>query len=156
MPATQPTKKELSLGFLGVGWIGRNRMEAILNHTNAKAAAITEPNSENSDAALKSAKNAILKTSAEELFSEEELDGIVIATPSAMHAEQSMQALKSGKAVFCQKPLGRSAEEVKQVVEVSREADKLLAVDLSYRYTNAFKAVYDTCLLYTSPSPRDS
>ncbi|NJW52051.1 Gfo/Idh/MocA family protein [Salinimicrobium oceani] len=144
MIATQPTKKELSLGFLGVGWIGRNRMEAILNHTNAKAAAITEPNPENSDAALKSAKNAILKTSPEALFSEEELDGIVIATPSAMHAEQSMQALKSGKAVFCQKPLGRTAEEVKQVVQASREADKLLAVDLSYRYTKAFKAVYDT------------
>jgi predicted dehydrogenase len=144
MLATQPTKNELSLGFLGVGWIGRNRMEAILNHTNAKAAAITEPNSENLDAALKSAKNAILKTSAEELFSEEDLDGVVIATPSAMHAEQSMQALKSGKAVFCQKPLGRTAEEVKQVVEASREADKLLAVDLSYRYTKAFKAIYNT------------
>ncbi|WP_037373367.1 Gfo/Idh/MocA family protein [Salinimicrobium xinjiangense] len=144
MIATQPTNKELSLGFLGVGWIGRNRMEAILDHTNAKVTAIAEPNSENSDAALKSAKNAILKTSAEELFSEEDLDGIVIATPSAMHAEQSMQALKSGKAVFCQKPLGRTAEEVKQVVEASREADKLLAVDLSYRYTKAFKAVYDT------------
>lgn len=144
MITTQPTKKELSLGFLGVGWIGRNRMEAILNHTNAKAATITEPNSENSDEALKSAKNAILKTSAEELFYEEDLDGIVIATPSAMHAEQSMQALKSGKAVFCQKPLGRTSEEVKQVVEASREANKLLAVDLSYRYTKAFKAVYDT------------
>ena len=144
MIATQPTKKQLSLGFLGVGWIGRNRMEAILNNTNAEAAAITEPNPENSDAALKSAKNAILKISPEALFSEENLDGIVIATPSAMHAEQSMQALKSGKAVFCQKPLGRTAEEVKQVVEASREANKLLAVDLSYRYTKAFRAVYDT------------
>ncbi len=144
MIATQPTKKELSLGFLGVGWIGRNRMEAILNHTTAKAAAITEPNSENSDEALKSAKNAILKTSPEELFAEKDLDGIVIATPSAMHAQQSMEALKSGKAVFCQKPLGRTAEEVKQVVTASREANKLLAVDLSYRYTKAFKAVYDT------------
>ena len=144
MIATQASQKELSLGFLGVGWIGRNRMEAILNHTNAKATAITEPNSENWEAAKKSAKNAILKTSPEELFSEKELDGIVIATPSAMHARQSMEALKSGKAVFCQKPLGRTAEEVKQVVEASREADKLLSVDLSYRYTKAFKAVYDT------------
>lgn len=142
--STQTTNKPLSLGFLGVGWIGRNRMEAILNHTDAEAAAITEPNSENSDEALKSAKNATLKTSPEELFAEENLDGIVIATPSAMHAEQSMQALKSGKAVFCQKPLGRTAQEVKQVVEASREADKLLAVDLSYRYTKAFKAVYNT------------
>ena len=143
MIATQPTKKSLSLGFIGVGWIGRNRMEAILENTNATAAAIFEPSSENADEALKSAKNAKLQETSEDIYNNIDLDGIVIATPSAMHAEQSIQALNSGKAVFCQKPLGRTAEEVKQVVLASKKADKLLAVDLSYRYTKAFKAVYD-------------
>ena len=143
MIATQPTKKSLSLGFIGVGWIGRNRMEAILENTNATAAAIFEPSSENADEALKSAKNAKLQETSEDIYNNIDLDGIVIATPSAMHAEQSIQALNSGKAVFCQKPLGRTAEEVKQVVLASKKADKLLAVDLSYRYTKAFKAIYD-------------
>lgn len=143
MITTQPTKKALNLGFLGVGWIGRNRMEAILNHTPATAAAITEPHEENAQEALKSAKNGILKETPEEMYRDQNLDGIVIATPSAMHAQQSIEALRSGKAVFCQKPLGRTAQEVEQVVKASREADKLLAVDLSYRYTKAFKAVYD-------------
>lgn len=143
MITTQPTKKTLNLGFLGVGWIGRNRMEAILNNTPATAAAITEPHQENAQEALKSAENALLKKSPEEMYADEKLDGIVIATPSAMHAAQSIEALKSGKAVFCQKPLGRTAAEVEEVVKASREADKLLAVDLSYRYTKAFKAIYD-------------
>lgn len=143
MITTQPTKKTINLGFLGVGWIGLNRMKAILNQTSASAAAITEPHSKNAQEALKSAENALLKESPEEMYADENLDGIVIATPSAMHAQQSIAALKSGKAVFCQKPLGRTAEEVKQVVSASREADKLLAVDLSYRYTSAFKAIYD-------------
>lgn len=130
------------LGFIGVGWIGRNRMEAILDQSNSKAAAIAEPSKENAEEAQKIAKEAVLK-SPEELYGDDSLDGIVIATPSAMHAEQSIQALKSGKAVFCQKPLGRTAKEVKEVVKASKEANKLLAVDLSYRYTNAFKAIYD-------------
>lgn len=130
------------LGFIGVGWIGRNRMEAILDQSNSKAAAIAEPSKENAEEAQKIAKEAVLK-SPEELYGNDSLDGIVIATPSAMHAEQSIQALKSGKAVFCQKPLGRTAKEVKEVVKASKEANKLLAVDLSYRYTNAFKAIYD-------------
>src|SRR6056297_3336058 len=121
MITTQPTKKTLNLGFLGVGWIGRNRMEAILNHTPASAAAITEPHSENAREALKSAKNAVLKESPEEMYADENLDGIVIATPSAMHAQQSIAALKSGKAVFCQKPLGRTAEEVRNVVSASEK-----------------------------------
>ena len=137
------TTKPLALGFLGVGWIGRSRMNAILEQTSAEAAFIAEPVSENASEALKTAKNAVLHTTADELFSEENLDGIVIATPSAMHAEQSIQALNHGKAVFCQKPLGRTASEVKQVVKASKKADKLLAVDLSYRYTKAFKAIYD-------------
>ena len=45
------------------------------------------------------------------------VDGIVIATPSAAHAEQTIRALRRGAAVFCQKPLGRSAAEVRSVVD---------------------------------------
>ena len=55
------------------------------------------------------------------------LDGVVIATPSALHAEQSIQALERGAAVFCQKPLGRTAGEARAVVEAARAADRLLA-----------------------------
>jgi predicted dehydrogenase/glycosyltransferase involved in cell wall biosynthesis len=74
---------------------------------------------------------------------EMELDGIVIATPSALHAEQSIAALERGVAVFCQKPLGRSAEEARAVVDAARAADRLLEVDLSYRFTAAMRAVRD-------------
>src|SRR3954462_8154412 len=70
-----------------------------------------------------------------------EPDGIVIATPSALHAEQSIQALSAGAAVFCQKPLGRNAAEVAAVVDTARRADRLLAVDLSYRCTEGMKQI---------------
>jgi predicted dehydrogenase len=69
-----------------------------------------------------------------------ELDGIVIATPSALHAEQAVTALERGLAVFCQKPLGRTADEVRAVVDAARRADRLLGVDLSYRHVEAFRA----------------
>lgn len=68
-------------------------------------------------------------------------DAIVIATPSAMHAEQAVAALERGKAVFCQKPLGRNAAETRRVVEAARAHDRLLGVDLSYRHTAALQAV---------------
>ncbi|MDX5482355.1 MAG: Gfo/Idh/MocA family oxidoreductase, partial [Hymenobacteraceae bacterium] len=58
------------------------------------------------------------------------------------HAEQSKLALEAGKAVFCQKPLGRNMEETKRVVEAARKHNKLLGVDLSYRYTEAMQQVY--------------
>ncbi|MDT0645065.1 Gfo/Idh/MocA family oxidoreductase [Zunongwangia sp. F260] len=146
MITTLPTEnlnKTLALGFIGVGWIGRNRMEVLLKDSNAEALAIAEPSKDNADEALKSATNAIIANSPSELYENGDLDGIVIATPSAMHAQQSIEALKAGKSVFCQKPLGRTASEVSEVVEVAEKANKLLAVDLSYRYTKAFRAVYD-------------
>lgn len=143
MIATSPKQKALSLGFIGVGWIGKNRMEVLQKDANTKATAIFEPDEANSIAALESAKEAERISSEEEMYGNENLDGLVIATPSAMHAEQSIKALKAGKSVFCQKPLGRTASEVKEAVEASKTADKLLAVDLSYRYTKAFKAIND-------------
>ena len=68
-------------------------------------------------------------------------DGVVIATPSALHAEQSIRALDGGAAVFCQKPLGRDAGEAARVLEAARRADRLLGVDFSYRYTSGMRAI---------------
>jgi len=129
------------LGFLGVGWIGRNRMEVIAKHQAAAVTLIADTVPQNTEAALQTAPQARSVTSLNEMLTAE-TDGIVIATPSAGHAEQTITALKAGKAVFCQKPLGRNSEEIKQVVEAARQANKLLGVDLSYRHTRAMQAVY--------------
>jgi predicted dehydrogenase len=128
------------LGFLGVGWIGRHRMEAMLATGAIEAAAIADPSDEMAQEALKLAPSAKRVEGLEGLVAEG-LDGIVIATPSALHAEQSIRALELGAAVFCQKPLGRTAAEASSVVEAARRADRLLAVDLSYRFTEGMRAI---------------
>jgi predicted dehydrogenase len=71
------------------------------------------------------------------------LDGIVIATPSALHAEQSIRALQNGMAVFSQKPLGRTAAEVRSIIRAAQAADRLLGVDFSYRFTDGMRRVHD-------------
>jgi predicted dehydrogenase len=105
---TQKVSKAASprLGFLGAGWIGRHRMEAIARTGLAEIVGITEPVAEFAELAGEIAPGAVLMSSFEELLSAE-LDGVVIATPSALHAEQSIMALERGIAVFCQKPLAR-------------------------------------------------
>lgn len=128
------------VGFLGVGWIGRQRMEAILETAAVDVVAIADPSSENLDAAARSAPGAAAHSSADALM-DADLDGVVIATPSALHARQAIQMLERGIAVFCQKPLGRDAAETRAVVESARRADRLLCVDLSYRFTLAMQAV---------------
>jgi predicted dehydrogenase len=116
----------LRLGFLGVGWIGRDRMEAIGRSGLAEVAGVCDPALDDSVAL-------------EELL-ERDLDGLVIATPSALHAEEAVAAIERGLAVFCQKPLARTAAEARRVVDAARAADVLLGVDLSYRHAEAFRA----------------
>ena len=127
--ATRP-----KLGFAGIGWIGRSRLEAIAASGAAEVATLADP--------VGSDLDVDCLDSFEELL-ERDLDGVVIATPSALHAKQAVMALDRGLAVFCQKPLGRDASETRAVVEAARRADRLLGVDLSYRYTRAAQALRD-------------
>ncbi|WP_028747175.1 Gfo/Idh/MocA family protein [Rhizobium mesoamericanum] len=130
------------VGFLGVGWIGRQRMQAILEGGMVEAVAICDPSPEMAREALKLAPEASTVPSFDSLLNLS-LDGVVIATPSALHAQQSIQALQRGMAVFCQKPLGRTKCEVEAVVAAARRADRLLGVDLSYRHTAGMPLIRD-------------
>jgi predicted dehydrogenase len=128
------------VGFLGVGWIGRHRMEAMLATGTIEAAAIVEPSAEAAEQALALAPAARRVNDLDTMLALG-LDGIVIASPSALHAKQSIHALEAGVAVFCQKPLGRNAKEVAAVVATAEKADRLLGVDLSYRFTDAMRRI---------------
>ena len=128
------------IGFLGVGWIGTQRMEAIVKSGLVEVVGIADPLPEAVERAAEIAPRAVRMKSFEELLGAGP-DGIVIATPSAQHAGQTLTALERGVAVFCQKPLGRTAEEVRRTVDAARNANVLLGVDLSYRFTAGMERI---------------
>lgn len=142
--ASSPTHRRQAskprIGFLGVGWIGRRRMEALLASDLIEAAAVADASPEAVVSAVALAPDAKRADSLDELLALD-LDGLVIATPSALHAEQAIRALDRGVAVFCQKPLGRTTAETEAVVDAARKADRLLAVDLSYRFTAGMRQI---------------
>ena len=131
------------LGFLGAGWIGRHRMEAIAGSGVAEVALVSDPAAECLEAGLGAAPGAVAADGLEALL-DAGVDGVAIATPSALHADQALAAIERGVAVFCQKPLGRRAAETRAVVAAARERDVLLGVDLSYRFTAAMRALRDS------------
>jgi predicted dehydrogenase len=128
------------LGFLGVGWIGRSRMESLVASGAGAVHAIADTEPARAAEAALLASDAHCEASLEALL-DHDLDGVVIATPSALHAAQCILVLERGVAVFCQKPLGRTAAETQAVVDAARTAGQLLGIDLSYRYTAALQAV---------------
>jgi predicted dehydrogenase len=128
------------IGFLGTGRIGLLRMQSLLDAGLVEPVVVSDPVPEMAAAARDIAPGAVVAASFE-AFLDHDLDGVVIATPSALHAEQSIQALERGLAVFCQKPLGRTRAEVDAVVAAAKHADRALGVDLSYRHTRAMQEV---------------
>ena len=155
------------LGFVGLGWIGRNRLQSVAEAGVANIAAIHDVQGSVVSEAQKLSRDAVQFPSFEELLNLG-LDGIVIATPNCFHAEQSIAALERGIAVFCQKPLGRNARETRMIVDAARAADRLLGVDLSYRAIPAMRsvstpvkfakatataAIVPVCMIRNSPQP---
>jgi predicted dehydrogenase len=128
------------LGFLGLGWIGRHRMEALLAERACEVVAVADPSPQVHAQVREIAPQAALVGSLDELL-QHDLDGAVIATPSALHAAQCLRLLERGVAVFCQKPLARTAAETAAIVAAARKADRLLGCDLSYRYTDAMRRI---------------
>jgi predicted dehydrogenase len=138
----EPAPRKPRLGFVGLGWIGRNRLQSVAEAGVAEIAAIHDVQASAVEEAEKLSRDAVHFPAFNELLSED-LDGIVIATPNCFHAEQSIAALERGIAVFCQKPLGRNALETQRIVDAARNADRLLGVDLSYRAIPAMQSVSD-------------
>jgi predicted dehydrogenase len=127
------------LGFLGVGWIGRQRMEALDQAGTGCVVAVADRDRE----AARSAAGAVgCEAVCEGLDAllDHELDGVVIATPTALHATQVEDVLERGLPVFCQKPLGRPLVETRRLVDRARPADLALGVDMSYRHLAAVAA----------------
>ena len=135
-----PSGTKPRLGFLGVGWIGRHRMDAIAESGAAEIAAMA-------DASRVGAR--------ERARARAGVRGCQLARGAARcgarwHRDRDAQrdacganhrALERGVAVFCQKPLARTAAETRHVIEAARTADRLLGVDLSYRFTEGMQRI---------------
>jgi predicted dehydrogenase len=134
------------LAFVGLGWIGLKRLSALDSAGAIEVAACID-----TDALLAArvasgfdgARHFAGLDAALDLDLNLDLDGIVIATPSALHEAQALAALDHGLPVFCQKPLATDAEGATRVIEHAAAADRLLGVDFCYRHVNGMRALRD-------------
>lgn len=132
-PAIEASRERPRIGLIGVGWIGANRLKALAAARTTQIVCIADSSRDAAErAARENAPEALVAGSLAELL-DRDLDGVVIATPSAQHAGQAEAALERGLAVFCQKPLACTSGEARRVIEAARSYDRLLSVDFCYR-----------------------
>ena len=134
------SKKELNIGLVGYGFMGRTHSNAFrqapqffdLPYTPVLKAVAAR----NTDKAQKFADNwgwQSVESDWKNLIDRDDIDLIDIASPNDTHAEIAIAAAKAGKMVLCEKPLGRTADEAKKMVEAVEQAGVANMVWYNYR-----------------------
>jgi predicted dehydrogenase len=106
----------------------KNVAAADVDHTRAEGFATTHGIS----AAFGSAKDLLKKAN---------FDAVTIVTPDPFHAPLSIECLKAGKHVLCEKPLAVTYPDAKRMVGAARKAGVINMVNFSYRDWPAIQAV---------------
>ncbi len=78
-------------------------------------------------------------TDYKEVCADPAVDAVIIATPNFTHAEIALEAAKNGKHVMCEKPLGLSAAEVRQMYHALRDAKVVHMTAFTYRFAPAMR-----------------
>jgi predicted dehydrogenase len=78
-----------------------------------------------------------------ELVASSDVDAVVVCTPNALHAEQSITALAAGKHVLCEKPMATTSADGEAMLAAAAEHDRLLLVLHPWRHHPAVIAVRD-------------
>lgn len=71
------------------------------------------------------------------LVNDPDVDAVVIASPQLTHKDIAIAAFQAGKPVFCEKPLGASLEESREMVAAAKEAGAINMVGFNYIRTPA-------------------
>ena len=126
-------------GVLGAGRIGQVHARAIASVEGADLVAIAEP----VDAAAKAAQARFgceLRT-IDQIAASDDIDAVVICTPTDTHADLIEQFARAGKAVFCEKPVDLNVDRVKQALATVEAEGATLMVGFNRRFDPDFMAV---------------
>ncbi len=129
----------LKLGLLGAGRIGLTHARAVSALDGATIAAVHDllPEAAARAAALTGARIA----SAEEILDDPAIDGVMICTPTDLHADQVEMAAKAGKAIFCEKPIDLDLARAEACVDVVEASGIPFMLGFNRRFDPSFAAL---------------
>ena len=126
--------------ILGAGRIGQVHARAISANENASLVAIADPQAAVAQA-IADRYGAEVRD-VEAIIADPEIDGVVICSPTDLHADQIEMCSRAGKsAVFCEKPIDLDADRVRRCLDVVAETGVTLMVGFNCRFDPHFMAV---------------
>ena len=105
----------LRIAVAGAGAIGMAHIAVIQQSAHCVLSAIVDPSP--SAAAVAAAQGVPLYISLDELLAQDKPDGIILATPNALHVTQALQCMAAGVPLLLEKPIATTVQEAQDLVE---------------------------------------
>ncbi|RLE98965.1 MAG: gfo/Idh/MocA family oxidoreductase [Thermoprotei archaeon] len=121
------------VGVIGCGTMGKIHVNAF-RKVGAEVAAVCDIDEKEVKYAREVLKIEHVYTDYHDLISRKDIDGVVVVTPNYLHYQMTIDALREGKHVLCEKPPAISAKQVKEMFEASRKYGRKLLIGLTWRF----------------------
>ena len=144
---TRPTavSDPVRIGLVGAGRIGTSHAALLARHVpGAELVAVADPRPE----AAKTLADALDCRAVDmaDLFADPLVEAVVITASSQAHADLIVAATEAGKAVFCEKPMGLTIDEIDRGIAAAESAGVALQVGFNRRFAVDFAAAHQLVL----------
>lgn len=131
----------MSIGFalLGAGRIGKVHAKAVTSNAGARLVAVMDA-FEQAASEVAAAYGCDVR-SLEAIEAVDDIDAVIICTPTDTHADLIERFARAGKAIFCEKPIDLSVERVRECLATVRQTNAKLMVGFNRRFDPSFQAV---------------
>lgn len=131
-----------TVNFIGLGHWGPNLVRAFINSQRARVGMVCDLSESRLDTVRRNISQSIrCTTDSRAAAIDPEADAVVIATPTDTHFALTKAALSAGKHVLVEKPLAARLDEAKELVELARRQERVLAVGHVFLFNNGIRAV---------------
>jgi len=133
----------VTVGIIGAGRIGKVHTQSICNIVkNATIKTIADPFM-NEETAAWAKSMGVTNTTKDykEILADPEIQAVLICSSTNTHSPISVEAIKAGKHVFCEKPIDHDIDKIKDVIEALKENPVKYQVGFNRRFDHNFEAV---------------
>lgn len=134
-------KGRVRIAQIGCGYWGSNLTRNVAADPKAELAAICDSDPVVLQGVAGKYPAVAQFRSLDEVLAQVSIDAVVIATPSKLHFEHSLAALRAGKHVLVEKPMTISVEEAIELVRVAEDVGRILMVGHTFLYNNIVREI---------------
>lgn len=131
----------LKVAVVGCGYWGSHLLRNFNNSEKWELVYLCDIDREHLDKISNKFPNKKVTDNYKDILKDNEIDAVVIATPSNTHFKIAYDSLAAGKHVWVEKPFTQNTNDAFKLVELAKEKNLVINVDHTYIYTNAVKKI---------------